>query len=102
MIDLETVRAELFHDMHRVHFGVVMFRIRCLGHRLRSFGFEQTVNRIPPRERIALSCWMPRHARTVLCISAYNDGTYKERQFLRKHWPEQFESSASAKGASRG
>lgn len=102
MFDTEIVRANLFNDMHRVHFGVVSFRIRCLGHRLRSFGFEETVNRISPRERIALSCWMPRNARVVLCISAYNDGTYRERQFLRKYWPEQFEVAPTKAGARHG
>ena len=102
MFNCDAVREELFTDMHRVHFGVVMFRIRCLGHRIRSFGFEETVNRISPRERIALSCWMPRHARVVLCISAYNDGTYRERQFLRKFWPGQFETTPQASESKRG
>lgn len=84
------VREALFRDMHRIHYACVEFRMRVLGHRIRSFGFEETINRLSPREQIALSCWMPRHARVVLCIAAYNNGGGAIREFLRVNWSEQF------------
>ena len=84
------VRDALFKDVHRVHWACIEFRVRAISHRLRSFGFEDSINLLTPRELVALACWMPRFQRNVLCIEAFNRGDNRVRKFLIKNLPEQF------------
>lgn len=86
----EHVAVDLFSDMHVVHVKVLVFRLRCISHRLMCFGFEKFVNTYEPRELVMLSALMQGHQHNRLLIEAHALGDKALKQWIETMCPELF------------
>lgn len=88
----------LFPEITIVHQKVLIFRLRCLAHRLISFGFEEYVNSYSPRELAMLAALMfgPQH--DFLATEAHRLGDDTVKAWLEQRLPYLFhvEQEASA------
>lgn len=57
-ISIEDLREEM-HDIHMVHHACLVWRMRCLSHRLIEFGWEESVKRLSVVEALTLAALVP-------------------------------------------
>ena len=85
---------ELYPDIHIVHLAARLFCLRCLAHRLMTFGFERSINDREPRDLVALSILVrPDHAR-VLVREAYARGDEKLKAWIAEKLPTELPQEA--------
>ena len=79
---------ELYPDLHVVHLSARLYCLRCLAHRLVTFGFERSVNDREPRDLLALSILIrPESTSRVLVREAYARGDDKLKSWIAAKLP---------------
>lgn len=79
--------AQLFDDMHAVHMDCVVWRMRCLGHRLIETGWEDIVNHLAVREAFILACLLPPHMHDTIITGYLPAASERELAFIAQHVP---------------
>lgn len=89
-LNVTDVGIGLFPDIHLVHQKVLVFRLRCVAHRMISFGFENYVNHYSPRELCMLAALMfgPQH--DILVREAHRQGDDTVKAWLEQAVPRLF------------
>jgi len=59
-----------YADLHPVQAAIRWYRIRCIAHRLRKFGFERGINLLSKEDLIALATMMPEAQAQILMEEA--------------------------------
>lgn len=52
---------DLFPEMNPVRRACLLYAMRCISHRLRKLGFENSINKLQPRELMLLSTMLYKH-----------------------------------------
>lgn len=86
-LDPTYVMRHLFHDIHPVHVKVLLFRLRCLSHRLMCFGFENFINTYEPRQLILLATIVAQQQHDAILREAYKHADDKLKLWLEQHTP---------------
>ena len=85
-IDLMAIQVEL-HDLHIVHAKALMWRMRCLAHRLLTFGWEDAVQTLSVVELLVLSANLPPYMGDVLIDAAYGKADPRWKAFIERTAP---------------
>lgn len=91
-IDVMSIQTEL-HDMHIVHAKCMLWRMRCLAHRLVSFGWEDAVAHLGTVETLMLAAMLPMHMHDTLVESAYDHADARWRAFIERECPRLTEAA---------
>jgi hypothetical protein len=74
-------------DIHMVHAACMMFRMRCLSHRILEYGWESSLNHLSFVEAICLAVLLPIHMHDELVRAAYPKADERWKAFLRGQVP---------------
>lgn len=85
-ITQEALHAEI-NDIHIVHAYCLFWRIRCLAHRLLSFGWEESVRHLLPMEALILAAIVPPVMHDELVRAAYQIADARWKAFIEKQTP---------------
>lgn len=72
----------LFANLHMVHMDCLVWRMRCLSHRLIEFGWEDIVNALTPREAFVLATLLPQHMHDAVIQAALRIASDAERTLV--------------------
>ncbi len=75
------------HDSHIVHAACLMFRMRCLSHRILEYGWESSLDHLSAVEAIALAVLLPIHMHDELARAAYAAADDRWKAFIRSQVP---------------
>lgn len=87
-LNVTMVGQELFKDVHIVHQKVLIFRMRCLAHRLMCFGWEGYVNEYEPREQLMLAALLADRQHNAVVREAYKRGDPTLRTWIATTLPD--------------
>ena len=93
-LDPTAVMIHLFQDIHPVHVKTLLFRLRCLSHRLMCFGFENYINNYEPRQLVLLASIMAQQQHDFLAREAHERGDEELQAWLEKAMPHLFKDAA--------
>ena len=91
-IDLLEIQVELT-DLHIVKARCLIWRMRCLAHRLLAFGWEDAVQTLSTLEELVLAAMLPPYMADVLIESAYATADARWRAFIERQCPRLTESA---------
>lgn len=80
-LSIETL-LPLYADMHMVHRDCMIWRMRCLAHRLVESGWEDIVNHLPNREALTLATLLPQHMHNTIVYAVREVATEAERDLI--------------------
>lgn len=63
--------AQLYPELNAVRLACVSYRLHCIAHRMRKFGFETSVNKLAPRDLLYLSTMVLAYQRQHFIAEAY-------------------------------
>jgi hypothetical protein len=81
------VGMNLFRGVNIVHQKMMIFRMRCMAHRLICFGWEDFINEYTPRELMMLAALMFDQQHYALIREAYARGDDELRAWINGRFP---------------
>ena len=93
-LNVTQVGCELFKDVHIVHQKVLIFRMRCIAHRLMCFGWEGYVNEYEPREQLMLAALLADRQHNAMVREAFKRGDTALRTWITATLPEVVKEAA--------
>jgi len=84
---------EEYKELHVVHAHCLLWRMRCLAHRLIEFGYESAVQHLTPPEIVVLSMLVPPAMSHELLLAVLDDGDERWCSFIRRVLPQYAEAA---------
>lgn len=77
----------IFDNIHMVHMDCMVWRMRCLSHRLLEFGWEDSVRHLSVPEALILAALLPAHMHDAVVEAAWWDADDAQRALIRARLP---------------
>lgn len=72
----------LFGDMHIVHRDCMIWRMRCLAHRLVESGWEDIINHLSHREALTAATLLPQHMHDAIVAEVLKTAAEEEKAVI--------------------
>lgn len=81
-----------YKELHVVHAHCLLWRMKCLAHRLIEFGWESSVQHLSPPEMVVLSMLIPPAMAHVVLTAVLDHGDERWCSFIRRQLPQYAET----------